>query len=160
MIVQERREQTLPFVMSLPISYLEYTASKLLGTLLIFMIPWLALVLGSLALFAIPHGIPHGLLPFTLIMSVEILVSTCLIICVAVVTESQGRTVGAIMVGNVGFNIFGYLAAHMAGIARGMSGQALMWSSTATTLLSVEFGSIALLLGATFFLQSRKTDFL
>src|SRR5882757_6174400 len=59
-MVLERKEHTLAFVMSLPISYREYTASKLLGNFLIFMIPWLALVLGSLALFAVPHGIPHG----------------------------------------------------------------------------------------------------
>src|ERR1700678_1720248 len=31
-MVNERKEQTLPFVMSLPISYREYTSAKLLGT--------------------------------------------------------------------------------------------------------------------------------
>src|ERR1035441_961046 len=40
-IVRERKEQTLPFVMSLPISYREYTASKIWGNLLIFLVPWL-----------------------------------------------------------------------------------------------------------------------
>ncbi len=160
MIVHERKEQTLPFVMSLPVSYREYTASKLLGPLLIFLVPWLVLVMGSLALFAVPHGVPHGLLPFTVIMSVEILVGTCLSICVAVVTESQGWTVAAIMVGNVALDICGYLVAHVPGINKGMNGPAVMWSSAATTLLVAEFGVIALLLVGTFFLQSRKTDFL
>jgi len=160
MVVNERKEQTLPFVMSLPISYREYTTSKVLGTLLIFLVPWLVLVLGSLALFAIPGGVPHGLLPFTVIMSVEILVGTCLIISVAIVTESQAWTVGAIMVGNIALNIVGYLVAHVAGIAKGMGGHEVMWSSAATTLLLAEFGTIALLLGLTFFLQSRKKDFL
>jgi ABC-2 type transport system permease protein len=159
-MVQERKDQTLSFVMSLPISYREYTTAKLLGTLLIFLVPWLALVLGSVALFAIPHGIPHGLLPFTVIMSVEILASTCLIISVALVTESQGWTIAAIMVGNLALNIFGYYVAHLAGIAKGMPGHEVMWSSAASILLLAEIAGIGLLLGGTFFFQSRKKDFL
>jgi ABC-2 type transport system permease protein len=59
-IVQERKDQTLPFVMSLPISYREYTASKILGNLLIFLVPRLTLVLGSFALILATPEIPHG----------------------------------------------------------------------------------------------------
>jgi ABC-2 type transport system permease protein len=159
-MVQERRDQTLSFVMSLPISYREYTTAKLLGTLTIFMVPWLALVLGSFALFVLPNGIRHGLLPFTAIMSVELLVSTCLIMAVALVTESQAWTIGAVMVGNVAVNLVGYFVAHIKSIARGMGGHALMWSPAASALLVTEFAMIALLLGGTFFLQSRKKNFL
>jgi len=158
--VNERKEQTLSFVMSLPISHAEYTLSKLLGTLAIFMVPYLVLVFGSLALFAIPHGVPHGLLPFTTIMAVEILLNTCLMIAVALVTESQGWTVAAIIVGNISINIVGYFVAHLSGIARGMQGGSVNWSTTASVTLLVEFGLIALMLGSTFYFQSRKRDFL
>jgi ABC-2 type transport system permease protein len=159
-MVNERKEQTLPFVMSLPISYREYTTAKLLGTLLIFMLPWLTLVMGVVALFAVPHGVPHGLLPFTAIMATEILVGTCFIVSIALVTESQGWTVAAIMVGNVGLNVVGYFVAHITGIAKGMNGSTVSWSPAATALLLSEFTAIALLLTLTFFLQSRKRDFL
>lgn len=159
-MVNERKEQTLPFVMSLPISYTDYTVAKLLGTILIFLVPWLLLVLGSLALFAVPHGIPHGLLPFTAIMATEILVNTCLIIAVALVTESQAWTVGAIMVGNISINLVGYYIAHLPGIAKGMGGSSVMWSQTASIALLTELATITLILWLTFFLQSRKRDFL
>jgi ABC-2 type transport system permease protein len=159
-MVNERKEQTLSFVMSLPISHHEYTIAKLLGTMLIFLVPWLLLVLGSFALFAIPHGIPHGLLPFTAIMSTQILANTCLIIAVALVTESQGWTVGAIMVGNIAINLIGYYVAHLPGIAKGMGGSSVMWSPTASTALVIELATIALMLCLTFFFQSRKKDFL
>jgi ABC-type transport system involved in multi-copper enzyme maturation permease subunit len=43
-LVGERENQTLAFVMSLPISYLEYTTAKILGNLLIFVPFWLTLV--------------------------------------------------------------------------------------------------------------------
>ena len=159
-IVNERKEQTLPFVMSLPITYTDYTAAKLLGTVIIFLIPWLLLVLCSFALFAVPHGIPHGLFPFTAIMAMDILVNTCLMIAVALVTESQAWTVAAMMVGNISINLIGYYVAHLPGIAGGMKGSAIMWSTTASSALAIEFAVIALMLGLTFFLQSRKRSFL
>jgi ABC-type Na+ efflux pump permease subunit len=159
-MVNERKEQTLAFVMSLPISYTDYTVAKLLGTVLIFLLPWLLLVLGSLALFAVPHGVPHGLLPFTVIMATDILVNTCLIMAVALVTESQGWAVAAIMVGNISINLVGYYVAHLPGIAKGMFGSSVMWSSTASLALLVECASITLILCLTFFFQSRKRDFL
>jgi ABC-2 type transport system permease protein len=56
-IVQERKDQTLTFAMSLPISYREYTASKMLGNLAIFLVVWLVMVLSSLALSV---GSAHG----------------------------------------------------------------------------------------------------
>jgi ABC-type Na+ efflux pump permease subunit len=159
-MVNERKDQTLAFVMSLPVSHAEYTLSKLAGTLLIFLFPYTVLVLGSLALFAIPHGIPHGLLPFTTIMAVEVLLNTCLMMSVAMATESQGWTVASIIVGNICINIVGFVVAHLPGIASGLSGASVSWSSTASVSLLVEFAIIALMLGMTFFFQSRKRDFL
>ena len=50
--VLEGREQTLPFVMSLPISYREYTAAKLLGILGIFLIPWSLFMAASFTILA------------------------------------------------------------------------------------------------------------
>jgi ABC-2 type transport system permease protein len=161
-IVMERKEQTLSFVMSLPISYREYTAAKILGNLLIFLIPWIALVFSSFALIALAPapGIPHGLVPYVALMSVEILMSTCLIAVVALITESQGWTIGAIMVGNLTLNGFGYYFAHIPSIAKGMGSPTVQWSPAASALLLAEFATIALMLGLTFFFQARKKDFL
>jgi ABC-2 type transport system permease protein len=160
MMVQERKDQTLSFMMSLPISFREYTISKLLGTLLIFMAPWLLFVLGSFALFLAPHGIPHGLFPLTVIMATEILVGTCFITAVALVTESQKWTVTAVMVSNFSFCAVGYYVVHLPAIAKGMANSSLMWSTTATEALLAEIAAIALLFCLTFFFQSRKRDFL
>ena len=158
-MVEERKNQTLAFVMSLPISYREYTAAKILGNLIIFLVLWLALVLGSLALLMLAPK-SHGLIPYAAIMATEILVSTCLIIAVALITESQGWTIGAIMVGNLALNGIGYWVAHIPSIAKGMEGSSIQWSPAASALLFGEFSAIALLLGFTFFFQARKKDFL
>ena len=158
--VYERKEQTLPFVMSLPISYREFTAAKILSNLLIFLVPWLALVLGSFGLLVVIPGMPRGIIPYVAIMSTEILVSTCLVAAVAITTESQGWTVGAMLFGNLGLNGFGYYVAHVGSIAKGMWGPRIQWSPAASNILTTEFVVIALLLCLTFFFQSRKRDFL
>jgi ABC-2 type transport system permease protein len=158
-IVEERKNQTLAFVMSLPISYREYTASKIVGNLLIFLVPWLALVLGSFALILVRPEIPRGLLPFAAIMSVEILLSTCLVAATALITESQGWTIGAVITGNLALNGIGYYVAHVDSIANGMSSKRIGWTSAASGLLGAEMILVLLLLSMTFFYQSRKKDF-
>lgn len=158
-MVQERKDQTLPFIMSLPISYREYTTAKIVGHLVIFLVPWLVLALGSVGLLAFSPK-SQGLIPFTAIMSTEILVSTCLVAAVALITESQGWTIAAIMFGNIAINVVGYLVAHVKSIADTMFGPTLRWTGAASALLFLEFAIIALLIGGTFFIQSQKKDFL
>jgi ABC-type transport system involved in multi-copper enzyme maturation permease subunit len=158
-LVAERDNQTLAFVMSLPISYLEYTAAKILVNLLVFVAFWLILVAGSLALIVAAPPI-HGLFAFTVIMAVEILASTCLMIAVALVTESKGWTISAMIVGNLAINVVGYIVAHIPGIAKGMWGTVIQWRPAASISLATEFALIALLVGGAFFIQSRKKDFI
>jgi ABC-type transport system involved in multi-copper enzyme maturation permease subunit len=158
-LIGERENQTLAFVMSLPISYVEYTTAKIVGNLLIFVPLWVTLVAGSLALIVSAPAI-HGLFAFTAIMAVEILVSTCLMIAVALVTESKGWTISAMIAGNLAINVVGYIVAHIPGIREGMWGTSILWRPAATISLLAEFALIALLLGGAFFIQSRKKDFI
>ncbi|MGA2049271.1 MAG: ABC-2 transporter permease [Terracidiphilus sp.] len=158
-LVGERENQTLAFVMSLPISYREYSTAKIFGSLLIFIPFWIILVAGSVALIIVSPTI-HGLFAFTVIMAVEILTSTCLMIAVALVTESKGWTISAMMVGNLGINVVGYIVAHVPGIKDGMFGTVIQWRPAATISLAIEFALIALFIAGAFFIQSRKKDFL
>jgi len=159
-MVNERKEQTLPFVMSLPISYREYTASKILGHLILFLIPWLLITLGSLAMLWISPDHKHGMIPYVAIMATEMLVGSCLIATVALITESQPWTVACIMVGNVAFNIVGYIVAHIPSIARTLFGATLQWNAASVGILLAEFAAAALMLTLTFVFQARKKDFL
>ena len=157
--IGERENQTLSFVMSLPISYLEYTTSKILGNLLIFVPFWFVVVAGCVGLIIVAPPI-HGLLAFTIIMAVELLLGICLMLAVALVSESKGWTISAMVAGNLGLNVVGYVVAHIPGIGDGMWGKVIFWSPAASILLAAEFALIALLLGGTFFVQSRKKDFI
>jgi len=159
-MVNERKQQTLPFVMSLPVSYLEYTTSKLVGSLLIFSVLWLVLLLGMIATILITPSFSPGLIPFIVIMSVEVLMSTCLIAAVSVTTESQGWTIGVAQIGGLALNAVGFSIVRLPGIGHTMRGPTIRWSTTSILLLLIEFGAIALMIGIAFFIQSKKRDFI
>jgi hypothetical protein len=157
--INERKEQTLAFVMSLPISWREYTAAKILANLIIFLIPWLPLTVGAIGVLLLP-GATHGLVPYTAIMALEMLITTSLIVAAGIITESQAWTTAGIFCSSLGINILGYLFAHLHGISMYMWGTRVHWSATARGILICELLTVPLLLGATFYIQSKKTDFL
>jgi len=157
--INERKEQTLAFIISLPVSWREYTAAKLLANLIIFLIPRFIVSAGALLVLLLP-GATHGLIPFTAIMAVEMLVTTCLIIAAGVITESQAWVTVAILCSSLGINILGYVFAHLRGISTYMFGMQVRWTATAWTVLIAEVLMVPLLLGMTFYIQSRKADFL
>jgi ABC-2 type transport system permease protein len=160
-IINERKEQTLAFVMSLPISHREYTTAKILANLLIVLLPWAALTFGCLALLAVRTRLSAaGLIPFAAVALTEILVGSCLMVAVALVSESLEWTVGAIVLTNLMFQGFLYWVSHIPSMAAAMKSGTVTWSALAIELLLGEAGAILLLLGLTFYLQSRKKDFL
>ena len=158
-VLGERENQTLAFAMTLPISYVEYTTSKILGNLLIFVPFWLTILAGCLGLIVATPAI-HGFFAFTVIMAVEILLSTCLMIAVALVTESKGWSISAMVTGNLALNVVGYLVAPLPGIKEGIFGTQIYWTPAATISVAIEFALIALFLGGAFYIQSRKKDFI
>ena len=156
----ERRQLTLPFVMSLPISYWDYTISKIVGGMLIFLALWIPLVAAVVATILLTSGMPHGVIPFLLIMAVEILMSTCLITAVAVTTESHGWTVAVAQVGAISLNGIGWSIVRLPEIGGRMRSATVRWSGTATALLMAEIAFTMLMLGITFLVQGHKRDFL
>lgn len=157
--INERKEQTLAFVMSLPVSWREYTAAKILANLIIFLIPWLPLTAGAIGVLLLP-GATHGLVPYTAIMALEMFITTSLIVAAGIITESQAWTTAGIFLSSLGINLLGYVFAHLPGISAYMFGKQVRWTATAWTVLIAELLTVPLILGMTFYIQSRKTDFL
>src|SRR5579863_5483988 len=46
-VINERKKQSLAFIMSLPISALQYAISKMVSTLGLFLLPWGALIIAA-----------------------------------------------------------------------------------------------------------------
>ncbi|MBI2213857.1 MAG: ABC-2 transporter permease [Acidobacteria bacterium] len=159
-VVQERTEQTLPFIMSLPISPREYTAAKIVANLSIFLVPWL-LVTGGATLILNTEGARSGAVtPFATIVMTYILASYILVLTTAVITESQGWTLCVMGVTNLFLQFFLYWVSHIPSIERGMKGHGAVWDAMAISLLATELALSVLLIGLAFLFQARKRDFM
>jgi len=160
--VVERTEQTLPFVMTMPISPRDYTLSKIGGGLLIFLVPWVTLTIGSLAVLGSGRlgGAGRGLLPLATLVLVELLAAYCMMLAVAIVSESMAWTIVFQVLTNLGFQAFLYYVSRIPAIAATSKGPRAVWPPVAISLLAVELAVVPLALALTFALQERKRDFL
>ena len=158
-VVGERTEHTLAFVMSLPISPADYTLAKIAANLSIFLIPWTALSLGTFVVLAGAGGKGAALMPFAALILMEIVASYCLLLAVAVITESMAWTVGVMMVENLFLQGFLYSVSHHPDIAAAMKGTHAVWDGTVVAILSAEIVLAVLFLGLAFVFQARKRDF-
>lgn len=159
-VVMERKEKNLPFVMSLPVTAMDYTGAKIVANLSAFVVPWLALLGTSLWLIQTTASLPNGLAPFAVIVLTEIAVAYCIMLAVAIVSESEGWTIVTIVACNIGFNFFLYAVSHLPAIESAMMGSVAVWDRTAIMLVVAELLAIVLIIGTTFVLQARKRDFL
>jgi len=160
-IVNERKKQTLSFVMSLPVSSARYGAAKLISTVSMFLIPWLALLGAALYVVLVRHSLPNGALPAGLIIMNFPLIGFCLITGTALVGESEGWGTAAMAVVNSSYWLVWYLlVSHVPSLAKTWTGPVAVWTPAVFKILAVEFVIIALTLGVTLYLQSRKRDFI
>lgn len=159
-VVQERSEHTLAFVMTLPVSPIDYTIAKLLANVLIFGTAWLILLIATIAVIASRGALPDGLIPFATAILMQLLAGYCLLLAVAIVSESMGWTIGAIIIGNLALQGVMYALGNTPAIEQANRTDVLVWSQPITGLLLAYLIAIVVMLALTFHLQSRKTDFL
>ena len=159
-IVEERKQHTLAFVMSLPVTIRGYTSAKLIANLLMFLSVWVTLSLASFVVFLGDGGMPDGTIPFGMILLVGILVAYTIILAVSLVSESEGGAIVAIVVGNVGTQLFLFFVADLYTIRSVMGGRDPVWNATAVGILLGQLTLVLTLIAGTYYLQARKKDFI
>lgn len=159
-LVNQRKKQTLAFMMSLPISPARYGIAKLLSTLGMFLIPWLTLVAAALYMILGRHVLPNGAIPIALILATVPFVGFCLITGTAIVGESEGWGIAASAIVNSSYWLAWYfIASYVPSLTRTWTGPVAVWNAAAIDILGAEFAVIVSILAATMLLQSRKHDF-
>src|SRR6187431_2950585 len=157
-MISERKEQTLAFVMSLPVSPADYAMAKFLSNMVLFFIPWSLLVLATTAVILLTP-LPDGLLAFTLLILVLIAVNHCICWSVTMFTEAEGSFL-IVMIGlNCLLNPALYFLARSPEIGGHNRDDSFLWSGTATQVLVCEILAIVLLLVGTLYFRSRKKVF-
>ena len=157
-LLVERKEQTLAFVMSLPVSPLDFTLAKMAGNLLTFGVPYLVLLLGTLVVI-LTTPLPDGLVVFTVLLFGHILLAYSVSLMVAMQVESEGWNIFAMIASNLLINPLIMLLGQIDAIAKPAGGEAIVWSLPAVAILSAQLLLSLAALAVTLWWHGRKTAF-
>jgi len=158
-LIAERKEQTAPFIMSLPVAPMDVYWGKLLANLAIYLVPF-TLVAGGTVALVLATPLPDGLLVYFLLIYCFLLMCFCATLCVAIAVESEGWimfTMMALMT-FVGPYIFGI--GRIEAIGTNLNTNNIVWSAPALGLLAGQLLVMAIVLGVTSWSHARKTSFL
>ncbi len=156
LMLAETTDQTRLFVMSLPISLLDYSIGKISVVLTTYLIPWTAMFTCLImATFVLGKQGNVAVLPAIFLY---LLCAFMLQLLTAVVSESVGWTI-CVMVGcNVGMNVFLMQLFANAEVAEVVKSDVLSWPTFVLQIIGVELLIIAVSLATAFYFQTRKRD--
>ena len=160
-IVNERKKQTLPFIMSLPVSSAHYGAAKLVSTVAMFLAPWMILLGAGLYMILGRNVLPHGVIPMGVILMGFPLIGSCLTSGTALVSESEGWATATIVAANSSYwLVWISLVSHFPSLGKTWNGPVAVWSPAVLKILGAEFAMVLMILGLTLYVQSRKRSFI
>jgi hypothetical protein len=157
-IASERKERALLFVLSLPLSFGEYVRSKLFGLLLCFLVPWLTLTAGAIALVLAKADMPDGLLPFTIVLCVFLLANFSLVLSCALAVSSEGLMTLVIIVHNIAITLFIFLLGAIPEFYDHLKDPAPTWGSAFWTILGIEAALLLVMYSLPYFVVARRRD--
>ena len=146
-LMVERKEKTLAFVMSLPVSPLDFTVAKMAGNVLTFAVPFAIIAGGTLAVVLFTP-LPDGLFVYSLLIYAYILFAFSVSLAVAMSVESEGWSTFAMIGSMVLINPYMMALAQVPDIQQRVSADAIVWTTPAVLILSVLVTLSVALIGA------------
>lgn len=157
-LLSERKERTLAFAMSLPVTPLDFYLAKIAANLVTFGVPFAVIVAGSVGVI-LWTPVPDGLLVWTLLVFGHVLLAHAVSLSVAMAVESEGWNTFAMIASMVLVNPFIMLLGQIPAIAGPMRGEAIVWSAEAIAILSTQVLLSAVVIGFTGWVHCRKRAF-
>jgi hypothetical protein len=156
LMLAETTEQTKLFVMSFPISLLDYSIGKISVVLTTYLIPWTAMF-GCLVVATFVMGKQGNVVVLPPIFFF-LLCGFMLQLLTAVVSESVGWTICIMVSCNVCLNIFLMKLFADPEVAEVVKSDVLTWPAFVVQIIAVELLLIAASLVIAFLFQTRKRD--
>jgi ABC-2 type transport system permease protein len=157
-LIAERKEHTLAFVMSLPVTPLDFYLAKLLGNLVTFLVPFLVMFIGTLAVIAFTP-LPNGLIVFSTLVFGYVLFAYAVSLSFAMAVESEGWNTFAMIGSMVLINPFIMGIGQIDSISQHVQGEAIVWSTPAVSILLAQLLVSIAVLVATGWVHCRKQAF-
>jgi ABC-2 type transport system permease protein len=157
-LMTERKEKTLAFVMSLPVSPLDFTVAKLAGNLLTFAVPFLVIA-GGTAAVVLFTPLPDGLVVYALLVYGYILLAFSISLAVAMTVESEGWSTFAMIGSMVLINPFIMGLGQVPAIIDRVREDAIVWSPESVAILAGLVSLSVAIVGITAWYHARKPAF-
>jgi ABC-2 type transport system permease protein len=159
-IMNERKENSLLFVMSLPLSIADYVRAKQIGLAACFAIPWFASSAAAV-IFVLAHpGAPDGLLPYLILLCVFLFTNYAVVLCGALHARSESVVSAVVIVTNMAVTLFMFLIGGLEDINSHMWGPVPVWNQTFWTVLTVEGITLVLAFTLPYVFAARRRDFI
>lgn len=159
-VTQERKENSLQFVLSLPISIRGYVFAKTAGLMLSYLVPWLVATAAAIALVLASPGVPDGLLPYVAVLSGFLLANFSVVLCGALHARSEAAVVALVIITNMAVSIFMFVVSALPGIRDHLTGPVPVWNGTIAAVLLVELSVLAIAIALPLATTARRRDFL
>lgn len=157
-LMNERKEQTLAFVMSLPVSPMDFTISKLVGNLLTFGVPFVVMLGGTLAVVLLTP-LPNGLFIYSLLIFAYILFAYAVSLAAVMSVTSEGWATFAMIGPMVMINPYMMAMAQVPEISDRVSVDAIVWTTPAVAILCTLVLLSVATIGITTWYHARKPAF-
>ena len=157
-LLVERKEQTLAFVMSLPVSPLDFTLAKMAGNLLTFIVPFVVLLIGTLGVI-LYTPLPDGLFAYSLLIFGHIALAYSLSLAVAMRVESEGWNTFAMIASMVLINPFMMALGQIEAIDSTVREDAIVFSAPALAILGTQALLSVIAIVHTAWWHGRKSAF-
>lgn len=157
-LVVERKEQTLAFVMSLPVSPLDFTVAKLVGNLATFLVPFVVMMVGALAVVLFTP-LPDGLFVYTLLIFAYLLFAFAISLAVAMSVESEGWATFAMIGSMVLINPYIMGLGQIPAISGRVEQDAIVWTTPALAIIATLVTLAVAIIAATTWHHARKPAF-
>lgn len=157
-VVNERKQHNEAFMLSLPVTPLEYATAKVIANVSMFVVVWLAILFGLL--YGVVGSKHSGFLPPAATAAFAIFVGFMINLCFAIVVRSEKLWIGAMMMTNLAYGLVWVALYNTPNLSKQAFGPIAVWSPHILLLLGAEFGVLLVALVTAAFAQSRKTSFL
>ncbi|PKM15288.1 MAG: hypothetical protein CVV12_09370 [Gammaproteobacteria bacterium HGW-Gammaproteobacteria-2] len=157
-LLAERKEHTLAFVMSLPVTPLDFYLAKLLGNLVTFLVPYLIMFIGAIAVIAFTP-LPDGLIVFSTLIFGFVALAYSVALSVAMAVESEGWNTFAMIGSMVLINPFIMSLGQISEISKYVETESIVWSMPAVTILLTQVTASVVVLAVTGWVHCRKQAF-
>jgi len=157
-VAQERKEKTLLFILSLPVSAMDYTLAKVMATGIAFGVPWLFLTVAT-AITIVVSPIPNGALPYWITLLCYLLAYYCALLGIALAKDSTGWHAAAITIGNISVNFLIPILLSRPSVSAHGEGPVAVWSQDLVVILVVELLAGLAVLGYGIYAHARRQDF-